>query len=173
MHVREHERDRLRVLVLEVREHLTRVSATKELEGQLDQRCAQALEHVARLRRPEGRFEHLGGEGHAALGEVTTCRREITELVEDVVGDVGVDSVEAGDLGEKLLDLLLTERLQHARRALLSHLEQEDGGLLGAGEAGVAVDAHGCLEVFERDPRHARYRRSASQPRRSSATSSG
>ena len=57
VHVCEHERDRLRVLVLEVGEHLARVGAAKELERRGDHRDAEVVEDLVGLGAAEARLE--------------------------------------------------------------------------------------------------------------------
>ena len=70
MHVREHERDRLRVLVLEVREHLAGVGAAEELERRRDHRDAEVVEDLVGLGAAEARLEELARGLVAALGDV-------------------------------------------------------------------------------------------------------
>ena len=59
MHVREHERDRLRVLVLEVGEHLAGVGPAQELERRRDHRDAEVVEDLVGLAAAEARLEQL------------------------------------------------------------------------------------------------------------------
>ena len=74
VHVREHERDRLRVLVLEIGEHLAGVGAAQELERRRDHRDAEVVEDLVGLAAAEARFEQLARGGVAALGDVRRAR---------------------------------------------------------------------------------------------------
>ena len=74
VHVREHERDRLRVLVLQVREHLAGVGAAQELERRRDHRDAEVVEDLVGLAAAEARLEQLARGRVAALGDVRRAR---------------------------------------------------------------------------------------------------
>ena len=71
----------------------------------------------------------------------------------------GAECPQPGHLGHDLGHLGLAERLQHGGRALLAHLHEQDGGLLGAGHT---LDRTHLDQTHRPTPR-----RSPSQPRRS------
>ena len=157
VHVREHERDRLRVLVLEVREHLAGVGAAEELERRRDHRDAEVVEDLVGLVAAEARLEQLARGLVSALGDVGARGERVAELAHHLFDLVELEVVQPRDLGHDLGDFLLAQRAQDRRRAVLPDLHHEDRGLLHAAEA----------------TRHGYVLRSASQERRVCATSSG
>ena len=134
VHVREDERDRLRVLVLEVGEHLAGVGAAQELERRRDHRDAEVVEDLVGLAAAEARLEQLARGRVAALRHVGARGVDLGELVEHLFDLVDLEMVEARDLRHDLGDLLLAQRPQHRGRALLARLHEQDRSLLGAGE---------------------------------------
>ena len=134
MHVREHERDRLRVLVLEIGEDLAGVGPAQELERCRDHRDAEVVEDLVGLAAAEARLEQLACGRVAALGHMGARGVDLGELVEHLVDLVDLEMPEARDLGHDLGDLLLAQGPQHRGRALLAGLHEQDRGLLRTGE---------------------------------------
>ena len=118
VHVREHERDRLRVLVLEVREHLAGVGAAEELERRRDHRDAEVVEDLVGLGAAEARLEELARGLVAALGDVGARDERVAELAHHLFDLVQLEVMEPRDLRHDLGDFLLAHRPQdRSRRA--------------------------------------------------------
>ena len=79
------ERDRLRVLVLQVRQHLAGVGTAEELERRGDQRHAEVHEDLLGLVGAVARFEQLARGVVAALRDVRPGDERLAELGEDLL----------------------------------------------------------------------------------------
>jgi hypothetical protein len=112
--VREHQRDRLRVLVLHVREQLPGVGVAEEVERDVVHRGFEAVQDERGALLPEGRLEQLAGVVHAAGAGVPRGRHGV-ELVHHVVDDDRVELAQPRDLGRDHLDLFLRHAGQDLR----------------------------------------------------------
>jgi hypothetical protein len=141
----EHQRDRLRVLVLHVRQQLARVGVAEEVERHVGHRRLQPVQDQRGAFGAQGCLQQLAGVLQAADAGVLGGRHGV-ELVDHVADDVGFQLAQPGDLGGQLLDLVLGQAGQHPGRVLLAHPDQQDRGLAQTRQRGRAQ--RGGAHVF-------------------------
>ena len=135
-------------------------ASARNANGWLDAGLGQPAEDLRGVVVAHGRLEDALRGADPADRRAPAVGHQALELAQHRLGRLGVDRAQPDDLGGDLLDLAGREPVHHLGRAVAAELQQQHGGLARSGDRGVRG-------------RHGQPLRSASQPRSSSATSSG
>ena len=130
MEVGDHERDRLRRLVVQEVDDLLGRRAAQELERPHFDHGREAADDVHRPGRPECLFEHFTGVLDAAGGERVIRRHGGDHLFEHAFGRRRLDALELGHLQRQRLDLVLAQVAEDVGGPLFAERDEQHGGLL-------------------------------------------
>ena len=114
--MRQDERDRLRVLVLDERREVLGIGLGQKRERLLVDLVFDGLEDPHRLVVGKSLLQQAPGVDQAALLHVLPGERKVVELLDDGTANLRVHEIDLRDLPRDHLDRVLIEVLQHGSR---------------------------------------------------------